>query len=70
MTANPTADNKADFDAKAEVAHFEYPTDEPGPHYLIDENVVKAENEDKLTPYLVFLISIVSRRRCRGLMTR
>ena len=61
MTTYQGADYKADFDAKAEVSHVEYPSDEPGPHYLIDENVVKAENEDKLTPYLVFLISIVSR---------
>lgn len=26
-----------------------------------DENLVRAENEDKVTPYLVFLIAVVRR---------
>lgn len=33
------------------------------PH-LIDENLIQAENEDKITPYLAFLISAVSFKVC------
>lgn len=30
------------------------------PSYVQDENLVRAENEDKITPYFVFLISVAA----------
>jgi SP family myo-inositol transporter-like MFS transporter 13 len=42
-----------------ELAHLEKAAVNKDTQF-IDENLVRAENEDKVTPYLVFLIAIVS----------
>lgn len=44
---------------QVELAHLEKAVMNKDTHF-IDENLVRAENEDKVTPYLVFLIAIVS----------
>ena len=41
-----------------ELAHLEKAAMNKDTHF-IDENLVRAENEDKVTPYLVFLIAVV-----------
>ncbi|OCF30844.1 MFS transporter, SP family, solute carrier family 2 (myo-inositol transporter), member 13 [Kwoniella heveanensis CBS 569] len=50
-------------DKKEEVYHQENVNDvglPVGHGHLVDENLVRAENEDKVTPYFVFLISIAA----------
>jgi hypothetical protein len=43
---------------QAELAHLERAVINKDTHF-VDENLARAENEDKVTPYLVFLIAVV-----------
>ncbi|KAK7701294.1 myo-inositol transporter [Diaporthe eres] len=47
-----------DVDASSHIENAVVPTVQSGT--LIDENLVRAENEDKITPYFIFLISVAA----------
>ncbi|AFR95267.1 MFS transporter, SP family, solute carrier family 2 (myo-inositol transporter), member 13 [Cryptococcus neoformans C23] len=58
---NQTFVNISKEDLKVETEHYENVAYIANAHDgLIDENLVRAENEDKVTPYFMFLISVAA----------
>ncbi|KIY31013.1 hypothetical protein I305_06470, partial [Cryptococcus gattii E566] len=58
---NQTSVNISKEDSKVEIEHYESVSHIANTYDgLIDENLVRAENEDKVTPYFMFLISVAA----------